>query len=661
MKWDKTLEKQWNSHTKIAKEFSYRHLLVKPVLSQFLKDYRERKFSKQKKINVLDFGCGNGFFTLEVLEEIFNNDEITIHGIDILDGLLKDFQKRASSFENSTTKLDLSKKIFSSTELEKKLGDDFKKFDLIISIFTIHNVKNFTNVFENLKKILKVTGEFFFVVVHPDFAIWLEANNQLIRDRKLSNPIGQKDYSFAGDYPIVEPQTKEVFYVPYFHRSVVQWQTIFKNCSREFVGLKPTTSNQLEHFKTAFNDSIYHRGIYDHYSGLCIMGKLLPDTSFADYDGKKFLDYFESKYENEIEVKSFDHNYLYNHFKKKFTSLNHEMERIFPLNELSDLIGNYIFIVKSGLWASGKIYTKEKGSKYFLPEFIFEPGDILGDFEASFSKSNDKLLKLKKIPGSVNVGYSSDLRAEMNSLYSKSLLETPMKQIIRDISDEQIHDYGDLKEKICEKFTDWTKFSDELTIFKLSSDEFYSILLEDDIVKKWYSLQNIKKTKRVPLSYNDIFRALDSNLDNYSRALNEVRLLFALIINYCYFQEIGKEQNNFIKLRLLFTHRVNYLLKQSQYSQKNLHTKFFIKKDDEYERIFVKEENYREKKNRTNSKFSLNNERQKLINTLLEQNGVKIKLVGRRDIILSVEVDKGKFDLQTIYDKLVKSNISFLD
>ena len=104
-----------------------------------------------KKLDVLDIGCGFGFFSTKVIEK----GARSYLGIDISQKMLS----KAKRLENEKVK-------FVNSSIE-----DFdyheQKYDLVVSSVCLHYVENIDNILKKIFKSLKPNGEFIFSVEHP--------------------------------------------------------------------------------------------------------------------------------------------------------------------------------------------------------------------------------------------------------------------------------------------------------------------------------------------------------------------------------------------------------------------------------------------------------------------------------------------------------------
>lgn len=122
-----------------------------------------------KKIDILDLGCGQGFFIEKVLETIDKKmtDKLSIHGVDLSSKLLdiasqKFADNKTISFKN-TDAGDLS-----------HLKD--KSIDKVYSILALQNISDIDKVTKEIARVLKKDGRCLFVINHPSFRVPKESD-----------------------------------------------------------------------------------------------------------------------------------------------------------------------------------------------------------------------------------------------------------------------------------------------------------------------------------------------------------------------------------------------------------------------------------------------------------------------------------------------------
>ncbi len=139
-------------------EDNYQHKVILPNLLRLL-DIND------KKINLLDLGCGQGFFIEKILEN--TKSDIFINGIDLSYELLKIAQDKFSNNKNISLK---------HTDAENLSHIKDVSIDKIYSVLALQNMKDVEKVISEVKRVLKKDGRCLFVINHPAFRIPKESD-----------------------------------------------------------------------------------------------------------------------------------------------------------------------------------------------------------------------------------------------------------------------------------------------------------------------------------------------------------------------------------------------------------------------------------------------------------------------------------------------------
>src|SRR3989344_7319378 len=103
---------------------------------------------KNKKIKILDAGCGEG----HLLEKIFNKGYKNLYGADITKIALESAKKRVKA------------KFFLQDLGKLRFKDNF--FDVVICTEVIEHIENYKKVINELKRVLKKNG--LFIITFPN-------------------------------------------------------------------------------------------------------------------------------------------------------------------------------------------------------------------------------------------------------------------------------------------------------------------------------------------------------------------------------------------------------------------------------------------------------------------------------------------------------------
>ncbi|QTC40251.1 methyltransferase domain-containing protein [Bacillus sp. V3] len=121
--------------------------LLDPKRQEMVPVEKVLQFLQLKKDDlVADLGCGNGYLTLPIAEEV----DTKVHAVDLQQEMLEYLQHRAG--EAGVTNIEYEK---SSLEY---LSFNKNTLDKIVSAFVLHEVPNLTKVFQDLSDMLKDDG-----------------------------------------------------------------------------------------------------------------------------------------------------------------------------------------------------------------------------------------------------------------------------------------------------------------------------------------------------------------------------------------------------------------------------------------------------------------------------------------------------------------------
>jgi SAM-dependent methyltransferase len=140
-----------DEYAKNVENHPYHRLLNKPAIMSLL--------PALKGLNVLDAGCGTGWFT-----EHFANQGASITGLDISEAMVERTKARVPR----------------ATVFQANLAEPLKleqHFDLVLSSLTLHYLESWVVTFSEFNRILKQNGVFIFSVHHPFEEFKLSGSN----------------------------------------------------------------------------------------------------------------------------------------------------------------------------------------------------------------------------------------------------------------------------------------------------------------------------------------------------------------------------------------------------------------------------------------------------------------------------------------------------
>jgi len=139
---------------------SLRKLLQNP--SKLLKPYINGD------MKVLDFGCGPGFFTVEIAKMISGNGSVI--AADLQNGML---EKLSVKIKGTV----LENKIILHKCEQNKIGIT-EKVDFIFAFYVIHEVPDKENLFRELKSLLNPGGKL--LIIEPNFHVTKKEFNDML-------------------------------------------------------------------------------------------------------------------------------------------------------------------------------------------------------------------------------------------------------------------------------------------------------------------------------------------------------------------------------------------------------------------------------------------------------------------------------------------------
>jgi ubiquinone/menaquinone biosynthesis C-methylase UbiE len=136
---------------------------------------------------VLDFGCGPGFFTIDIAQLV--GDTGTVYAADLQEGMLEKVRKKVNK-----THMQNRIKIHKCEESGIKLNDTV---DFILAFYMIHEVVNHGEIFQEFKQLLNPQGKV--LIIEPNFQVSKnDFNNMISRLEKTGfKIIGRPKVSFS--------------------------------------------------------------------------------------------------------------------------------------------------------------------------------------------------------------------------------------------------------------------------------------------------------------------------------------------------------------------------------------------------------------------------------------------------------------------------------
>lgn len=134
-------------------------VLENPIRRIFQSPRRLLKPYIKEGMNVLDFGCGPGFFTIEIAKMLNGNGKVV--AADLQDGMLDIVRGKIKG-------TDTEKIIQLHKCADDKIGVQ-GKFDFILAFYVVHEVPSQENLFAEFKSIINSGGKI--LIVEPNFHV----------------------------------------------------------------------------------------------------------------------------------------------------------------------------------------------------------------------------------------------------------------------------------------------------------------------------------------------------------------------------------------------------------------------------------------------------------------------------------------------------------
>ncbi len=207
---------RWSGRS--GQDKNYRKHVVHPALLSLL-----RKNFPEGGIRILELGCGDGVFLDDTgLKALIDNGG-SYSGIDISSKLIE-----KARLKHTAENIVFLRGSLTDTGLVDSIASRKESWNCVLSVFAVQEMPDIESMMINLSKLLPGRVLSIFVTVHPDFGEWLMHEGRMRKEEELTGGIeqGELQWRWAGYYPIVD-EPLEAFYLPYFHRSIEDYRSIF--------------------------------------------------------------------------------------------------------------------------------------------------------------------------------------------------------------------------------------------------------------------------------------------------------------------------------------------------------------------------------------------------------------------------------------------------
>ncbi len=218
-------------------DYAYRQYVVEPPLAKLISQLELHSSSI-----VVEIGCGDGAHSIFLRQQLnkLGLGNVRIFGVDLHEPLIIKARKNAEVYKNISFEMADATDINTAKMIHNKVGIP----DVIVAVFLLHDVPDLEGILKMIKSCLKDKGHFIAVFVHPDFASHLFEAGYVKRLKEGYLPdeyiadSGIVQWRFVGHYPIAQTDTPP-FYLPYFHRSLLDYYNAFENFNLEIVDKLP--------------------------------------------------------------------------------------------------------------------------------------------------------------------------------------------------------------------------------------------------------------------------------------------------------------------------------------------------------------------------------------------------------------------------------------
>ncbi len=170
--------KKWNNSAQM-----YASMQEKSEFACANKRVVTERFTNSQDKMVLDLGCGYGWYT-----DFFYSIGADVIGCDGSEKMLELAKEKYPSC------------VFECLDIEKKLIYENNYFDMVFCNQVIMDIEDFEGLFEEVFRILKLDGIFYFSIVHPAFydSLWKKDENGFGYAKIMTKYLSE--YSFDNEF-----------------------------------------------------------------------------------------------------------------------------------------------------------------------------------------------------------------------------------------------------------------------------------------------------------------------------------------------------------------------------------------------------------------------------------------------------------------------------
>lgn len=198
---------------------SYHYKIKRQWLLKIISDFSQNKKKDTFKLKLLDAGCGNGLYLIDIVETLVNIDGV---GVDLTEEMVDVARKRALHLKGNYEWIHID---LENDDYQAKLGE--RQFDMIMMNGVVCYFKNIPNVLTALRNLLKQDGKLIIVHHDPNNLTNLFMRIQSLLESEfiwMINPSKQEilNYAETAGYSLQESQALPCGGLPDFLYSVGQ-------------------------------------------------------------------------------------------------------------------------------------------------------------------------------------------------------------------------------------------------------------------------------------------------------------------------------------------------------------------------------------------------------------------------------------------------------
>ncbi|MEH2182625.1 class I SAM-dependent methyltransferase [Nostoc sp.] len=142
---------------------SYHYKIKRQWLLTTIQEFYQKTEKNNFHLTILDAGCGNGFYLIDIVEALENIYSVNGVGVDLTEEMIETCRKRAL---NSKGKYEWIQIDLENDDWKSKLGE--QQFDIIMMNGVVCYFKNIPQVLNSLKKLLKPDGKLIIIHHNPN-------------------------------------------------------------------------------------------------------------------------------------------------------------------------------------------------------------------------------------------------------------------------------------------------------------------------------------------------------------------------------------------------------------------------------------------------------------------------------------------------------------